>query len=544
MSDRLVEANQIESEDGYEELRDLLAAHVESIGKVVLYRVNVSGSDLWDIYLQNMPASRRQHYTCSACRKFFERYGNLVYMEPSTPSVKRSYLFSIPETQIPHRFRKAFRNMKRNVEEGTLRGVFLSEETVWGQPETGTWTHLYVRPSPKAVCNAQIHSADAQMAKRDSNFEVLSQSLVDYPINIVQKAEMLISSDALYNSDKVKQRIQWFLKVHTELQRFRTGRAVDSENYRTVLWHFVGEAPEVGFTNVRSDVVHTLLDDLKAGLPFETVKDNWARKLHPMKYQRPVAPPKEGNIDRAEKLFEKMNIDLENLDRRAAIFEEVQKPIWIDGPIATGMFAALRNQARETRTGQTTLGTHTMSWNKFEQDILPRASAIQAYVPSGFVDFFGLTTAVKPDGKPLLQWDGLEGQPRNQVSWYFYNGGSLAVDWGLRPNTWVNLKGIFYSPHAWQRPDLFGNHGMHVFFALHDCVDKKNPGLALFKSQLRKEFNEVGSVIELHSNRNTLKDTHKGTANGLAMRKAGKSQVQLKVTMDVGSGIYTLDRFE
>jgi hypothetical protein len=36
---------------------------------------------LWTLFLDNLPANLRQHYACSACRAFVERYGGLAVIE-------------------------------------------------------------------------------------------------------------------------------------------------------------------------------------------------------------------------------------------------------------------------------------------------------------------------------------------------------------------------------------------------------------------------------------------------------------------------------
>lgn len=44
-----------------------------------LFTTNVG--ELYEIYLNNLPAEARQHYTCNACRTFINRFGGLVTID-------------------------------------------------------------------------------------------------------------------------------------------------------------------------------------------------------------------------------------------------------------------------------------------------------------------------------------------------------------------------------------------------------------------------------------------------------------------------------
>ena len=68
----------------------------------------------------------------------------------------------------------------------------------------------------------------------------------------------------------------------------------------------VAAAPE-GFCHPRSAVTASLLEDIAAGMPFDSVRDRFNVKVGPLAYQRPQAPPSEGNIKAAEALVEKIS---------------------------------------------------------------------------------------------------------------------------------------------------------------------------------------------------------------------------------------------
>jgi hypothetical protein len=83
-----------------------------------------------------------------------------------------------------------------------------------------------------------------------------------------------------------------------------------------------------------------------------------------------------------------------------------------------------------------------MTLEKFQRTVLPSALEVFFKVPAGRAQFYGLTTAVHPDAPPIFQWDGLDGYPRNPVSWYVYDKGSWAKGWGLTAGAWAKVTAV------------------------------------------------------------------------------------------------------
>lgn len=66
--------------DGYADLERLVSDRVnEAVGPLF----TTDAHTLWDAYLENLTPSRRQHYNCSCCRRFIEKFGGLVTIDES-----------------------------------------------------------------------------------------------------------------------------------------------------------------------------------------------------------------------------------------------------------------------------------------------------------------------------------------------------------------------------------------------------------------------------------------------------------------------------
>lgn len=78
-------------------------------------------------------------------------------------------------------------------------------------------------------------------------------------------------------------------------------------------------------------MIGTLLKDVATGMDFATVSARFASKMHPLKYQRPQAAPRVGNIADAEKIVAQLGI-ARSLERRFARIDEIDT-LWKYRPV-------------------------------------------------------------------------------------------------------------------------------------------------------------------------------------------------------------------
>lgn len=525
MSDQTSTSTITETDEGYIVLENAVRERVlRHTGP--LFTTSVTPEALWKAYLGGFPERNRKHYDCHSCRRFIQTYGGLVTVDAE--GTLRSVLWQGDE-EIPPFFAPSISALVGLIASSKVTGVFLSSARVWGSPSTPdkkrglTWSHLSGAPS--RVYEDRLLTAEQRMAEKLEDFKMLKHAISDYGPKVAAEAVRVLKSDALTRSEKALGIAEWFATLHGK----------DSNQ----LWAAVATAPP-GFCHVRSTMISTLLDDIVAGLPFETISRRWSEKVDPTKYQRPTAAPKEGAIDVAEKLVEKLGV-AKSLERRYARLEDIQVKIWEPKPAAEkpkaegGVFGHLRGQSDTVKAVE--LPATTMTWEKFARTVLPTARSLEVKTPSSLAGFYGFVTAADPEAPPILQWDRPE--KRNPVSQYVYKEGSYASQWNLVGGSWAKVNAITSSPAHWNDPDKAKHHAEGAYFVLDGAKDTRNDSLCLFPETLKAEFHGIRAVVEAHSRKGKLQG--EGTANGIVFQKGATDRLTIRVD---GSATYVLDRWD
>jgi hypothetical protein len=523
VSDRTTVVASLEVDDQYSALEAIVA---KALPSSPLFQTDSDPAALWSAYLENIKEDRRQHYNCHCCRNFIQRVGGLVTIDEN--GRQRSALWAF---HPPGFFLRSVESLNSIVKSAKVTGVFLSSDRTLGTPRTGDWTHLAtVNTKP---FSGKLRTAGQEIAEKLEDYKMLCHGLADYSRDTVEQAVRVLKADAVYRSEKALGIAEWFLKLHEAIKS-------NPKAKRNLTWLAAATAPP-GFCHVRSTMISTLLDDINSGLAFDDIARRWKEKMHPLQYQRPTAAPKEGAIKQAEELVAQLGLE-RSLLRRYATLDDVLLKLWTprelpDSPKIGGVFDHLRNKQQPDAIE---LPAVRMTWDKFRRTILGVALQIEIIVPARG-GFCGLMTAVDHESPPLIQWDGLDGHPRNPVSWYFYNSGSLASHWGLTSG-WNKVACIFPSPAKWQDPDKFQHQKNTIHFAIEGCVESQPSSLALFPEIIKSELHGVRSVIEAHSNSGAGQEPEKGTANGLTFD--GTAAVTLRVRTSDGLASYLIDQMD
>lgn len=248
---------------------------------------------IFGVFLDSLPAERRQQFTCRACRDFVEAYGGLVTIGEdgrTSPVFWRGY--------IPVVFQFAVAAVFDHIQRARVNGVFLTAQGTLGRPVTGAWHHMAATLPPERLFReTALKNAGQAMAEKREEYAMLSRGLAEFGFDVAKQAETLLQAEALYRSEKVLGVAKWLRTLHGA----RNAVGKDSRRRENVVWRAVATAPP-GFAHVRSTMVGTLLSDLAEGMTLDVVKRRFDEKMNPTKYQRPTAPPNEGNIALAEKV--------------------------------------------------------------------------------------------------------------------------------------------------------------------------------------------------------------------------------------------------
>lgn len=478
---------------------------------------------IWEAYLRSFPPESQQYHNCSACRRFIRKYGSLATIN----EVGQAYSPIWHEYDANEEHTEAAAAMSRLVRRSKITGVFLSKEDVWGQPVTGEWTHVALRVPKERVFRHPLLTAWQASAEKAEDFKNVQRALDEFSADTVAQALTLLNADALYRSEKVLGPAKWLSDLHA---------AIKTGNRANIVWRAIATAP-AGFCHPRSSMIGTLLEDIAAGMAFETVARRFKDKMHPLQYQRPQAAPSAGQIAQAERVMAELGAT-GSLERRfariddiVALWKPTAKP---EKPPSGGVFGHLVPKGEKLAAMR--VPAQTMTWDKFSRTVLLNAKAIDVMVPS-HGNFTALLTAQNPDAPPILQWDTLE--QRNPVSLYVYHGGSVAHQWNLTAGQWTEVTAITRRPAKW-----YGEHAHHedgAIVIIRGAVDTRdNSGNALFPETLKAELRAIRSTIEAYSR--TAKIYGREEASACGINAVG---AHLRVTDSVGTRLeYRIDRWD
>ena len=538
----IISMNEVDTQrenDGYGELLAGIRQEFDKStkdGSTPLFTTNAR--DLYGLLLDGIPEEARQHYNCNACRYFVNRYGGLVKIDEKTG---KQTPVMWPE-KAPDFFSEAVKKIRRKVSAATVTGVFITSERQLGTPVTGSWEHMAVKVPEPMVHRKRLKNAFQEAAEKAEDYGLLASAIGKYRTETVETAVNLLRSEALYRSENVLGMAEWFLEV---LQLVKEKRDARNRATRNIIWYKAATAP-VGFCHISSNVIGTLLDDIAAGYDFNTVSRKFAEKMNPLQYQRPQAAPSAGNVVQAERIVEKLGI-ANSLKRRYARLDEIQT-IWRPMPakkaggVSAGVFARVATKEQQRETPNAMSGpTVTITWEKFQRTVLGSARKIEFYVPGKEDCYTAILTAEDQEAPPIILWDTEEN--RNPFSWYVYSGGSTPSRWNLLPG-YVEVTGVTLQPNLWQPG--YEHRGASVIFILKGAKDRdrRSTGLALFPEVLKSELHEVRSTIEAYSKSEKLGGADEASACGVRLQKGLNWNAQFRVTTDIGTTIYKLDRWD
>lgn len=479
----------------------------------------------------------RQYHTCSCCKHFIERFGGLSTVDDSGQLIPALW----HTEDAPEHYAAGVQAMARIVRRAQITMPFMSSEAIYGTPisgerkdGTGEWTHYAVKP-PASRIYRQTGIKNAFQAASEKREEVGSvlQALSEYSRETCELALDLLKKDTLGNSEAVLGQAQFLVDLHIARASVKGATAI-----RNLIARAVASSPS-GFCHPRSSMIATLLDDITAGKSFEQAAAAWAKKMHPIAYQRPQAAPTAGAIAQAEKIFETMGL-APALNRRIALLEEVPKlwePKQASAPQDGGIFGHLKVKGASPSPSMEAPAIH-ITLEKFVRSVVVDAEKIEVQI-GGNAHFITITTAVEVDAPKIFQWD-------HPFAWYVWNGGAQPSQYGLQVG-WVDVAGITRLPARLgdETEEKFGHQGDGLIFLTAGARETRQAGAGLFPQLLRAELREVRSVIESYSRNGKMQGLENGSAIGIDLRKGGEGYpVSVRVSSAGRSQIYKIDRWD
>lgn len=502
--------------------------------------------DLFTTFLENIPEEGRQHYNCSRCRSLVNRHGGLVKIDETTYEIT-SALWD--ETDVPEFFKEAILAMKNRVLKLSITSAFYSDLADLGTATTGEWNHMAVKLPVNMVNMSVTKNAGQLMNDTIQNFALMKKTLKLFNLEVIKEALRLLKAENLLGWEKCIGPVQWLFDLHTKYFSTKNEKMQDN-----ILWMAVATAP-TGFCKLKNGMSGRLMNCIIEGSSFNHIKRLFDKEMDGINYQRPKAAPKYGAVRSTEDIVRKLGID-PSLDREFAVKEDIQK-LWeskdkIDESTESGepkgRFDHLKKDTNKPKEVQKlNIPCVTMTWKKFEETILPDVKTMELYIPNmhGRNNYSAIVTAKNIDAPPIIMWDRPE--QRNPFSYYSYHEGSTGDMWGLEAG-YCKVNAICETPSMWYGGD-YQNQLKAVMLILDGARDSRyKDGNAkhngLFPSILISELYEHRKTIEAFAASATISGYEKSTACGLLLPYGSVWNERIRVTTDLGTTDYLLERWD
>ncbi len=470
----------------------------------------------------------KQYHNCRACLSFLDHFGSLVTVQPDGKLLSLFFGSNVPE--VPTRYQSVAQTLRNAVEQASITHRFFSDKGTWGTRPNDPHSHFYILSPPIR------RDPNALMGAARTDFETLSRALKTWEMATIDTLITYLDLNVLPGKEKYLKWIQWL----------RTQCINENENVR---WLAVATSP-TGWTHPKASVLGNMLDMIQENKPIPDMIKAINEMLDPLQYQRPTTTS-QGNQSQFDKLVDSLGLR-PSLFRRYATLDEVEK-LWVPGsqdpPSYDGQLSSVDPIPKSVYQAK----PERMTWVKFRDMILTKATAIEYKTPSAPSNYIGYVTSISVNDPPILEWDrmeeskGVDHPPaqRNPFSAYVFHKGSDASMWNLTNGMWVKVSGITLAPWMWYGGN-FPHHGKFVTFLLESArPTHPSDNTALFPAIVRKEFHPVRSSLEEWNRTHEITGSKNGSACGVAYQSDNQEwNAMIKVCQKGIWVSYLLDRWD
>ena len=397
--------------NGYEELVENIRAtflrKLKNNTETPLFRTDATG--LFDTFLQYLPDTYKQEYTCRTCKHFVDRFGGLVFIKDD--GTTESAVWNVDN--IPGMFQEPIAQMKEIVESAKVQDVFISDYADLGVFDTNGFHHFSAKIPRIMVNTSRIKNASQVSAEKVENYGMLKRALEKYFMSDIEQALNVLESGGLYRSDGYVNMCKWFKETKEKVSAIN-----DQDAHTNMIWKCAATAPN-GFTHISGSMLGSILDDIQFGYGFDLVKYRFEGNMSAENYRRAQSAPTQKAVESAEKLIEKLGL-ADSLRRRYAKFDELPEDEFIwkskaeNKEVKSGVFSGIPTKAVMSKEGHSVIPQVTMTWDKFKKTVLPTADKLEVKV-DGTNHLMGMVTEAVPGSENIMNWD-------NPFSWYYQSG--------------------------------------------------------------------------------------------------------------------------
>lgn len=464
-----------------------------------LFRVELSGQQIWDIYLTSFldgqdPTFRdpsSTSHTCNHCNNFIRRYGNVVALDESLniitmfdfegednfKGVAEAMSAAIKVSTIKDVFfetyqmlcelkyeecsdtKQSFRlgvekNVKRYTKEEAEVFKTLDDQYIVKPNERFTFNHMHINLPANFVSMNAAKSLETILNDFRSAQVSFSKGMAEIPADTLELVQDLIMQDSLINGKTYLDKVQIFLAYKKEYDLIEPAKR---DNW---CWITAYRLPIATF---RAHLIGQLCMELAEGMELNKACKNWNTREDPANKMNPTAPITAKQKSGAEKYIVENGYE-ESFTRRFATLDDIKvseiKHINTPNKVAknASIFDAVKPSVSSRHKRSEFKGVEEISIDKFMSDILPGCSSVEAFFTNSHKgNLVSLTTSIKEDCKPIFKWS-------NPYSWTF--NGNLAGKSEIKEavkNAGGEVAGVLNFRLAWNHGDGTDRSDMDIW---------------------------------------------------------------------------------
>lgn len=414
-----------------------------------LFRVELSGQQVWDLYIKSFesdpifrdPASST--HNCNLCNNFIRRYGNVVAInenyqiitmfdvitEDEFSNVVKELSKTIKASKITEVFFETFNELnslpyescsKNNsvFQLGMAENVkrYTKEEAekfgVVKPNEIKTFNHIHLF-LPTEFVDKTGKSIESIMGEYRDAKNVFQRAMETISLDTLNLVKDLINQGSLLDGTTHLYKIEQIIPLKKE---YDTLSASQKDN-----WCWISSY-KLPFAKFKNELIGTLCSELSEGEELNKACQSWNKRVDPANYMKATAPITKKQIEEA-RLFVEENGYVESFDRRFATMEDIKVSEILHSNIGKGdiksvsIFDGIKSTSTRHKRNEFD-GVEEIGIEKFMKDILPSCTSVEVFLNNKHDgNMASLTTAKNPDSKPIFKWS-------NNYSWTF--NGNLA----------------------------------------------------------------------------------------------------------------------
>ncbi len=434
----------------FKQLNERIQSQFTAIQQFKLFRLNISGQQIWDQYLAGFspeedPVFRDPNsstHNCNNDKSFIRRYGNIVAIDDNYNVIS---MFDIDVTGTI--FANTFAGIRELIATGKVTEVFfetyaelnslpyeackktqkvfqlghaktpkqysVEEVAKFGRVNSTDiyeFHHFHVFVDTQFV-DKSGKSVEAVMANYREPKSVFQRAMEEIPLDTLVLVRDLITQGSLLNGDSYLAKVEQFIQLKQEYDN------IPQQLRGNWCWVKSYNLPIAKF---RNELIGTLCVELAEGVDLNQACLTWNKRADPANYMKAKAPITQRQIEEAQRFVIDNGYE-ESFNRRFANLSDINlseiKHMNVDGKeVKTSALFAGVKPAISTRHKRSQFDTvEEVTIEKFMAEILPTCTDIELFMENRLEgNLASLLTANTPESKRIFKWS-------NNFSWT-YNG--------------------------------------------------------------------------------------------------------------------------